>query len=216
MRGHNIYNTAFALRAAGDALHEAGRPFEILAFTTRLWKGGNSRQDWLDQGRQQQPGRLNDLLHIVVKAMDEPWEDTRQNMTYLLSEGLLKENIDGEALAWARTRIQERGQGDVLIPVSDGVPLDDSTLTVNHMEYLKDHLCSEEAALVAHGVPTQKIFIGKDAPQSDILPEAVHITPKKGTQAFVDGVAEACQRALEPTFSLDKMPEKMADEMPEP
>jgi cobalamin biosynthesis protein CobT len=189
MRGHRMYNAAFALRAVGDALHEAGRNFEMLGFTTVNWKGGESRKLWLNERRPRQPGRLNDLLHIVIKGMDEPWEAARQNLAYLLREGLLKENIDGEAYAWARERIQGRSGEQVLIPISDGAPMDDSTLSVNPVDLLKNHLQDEELALVKTGISTKRVFIERERGALGILPEVIHVDPVKGPQSFVDAIA---------------------------
>lgn len=197
MRGRGIMNAVFALRAAGDALHEAGRPFEILGFTTRAWKGGESRKAWLDAGRPQQPGRLNDRLHLLVKHMDQPWPEARKNLSYLLKEGLLKENIDGEALAWARERIQGREGDQVLIPISDGMPVDDSTLSVNPMRLLEDHMRAEQEALFHAGIRVQGVFIGKDLPRSGILPDPVHVSQIDHTQGMVDGMAETFARISE-------------------
>ncbi|MEL7174169.1 MAG: cobaltochelatase subunit CobT, partial [Pseudomonadota bacterium] len=114
---------------------------EILGFTTRAWKGGESRELWLSQGRPQQPGRLNDLRHIVYKSADAPWRRARRNLGLMMREGLLKENIDGEALEWAHRRLTGRPeQRRILMVISDGAPVDDSTLSVNPSTYLERHL----------------------------------------------------------------------------
>jgi cobaltochelatase CobT len=171
MRGYNIYNTVKGLKAAGDVMHEAGIPFEILGQTTVSWKGGLSRRKWLEEGRSPQPGRLNDLLHVVVKGMDEDWTLTRDNLDFLLIEGRLKENIDGEAIEWARGRIESSSEDGCLVCISDGASVDDSTLSVNDPNLLSHHLSevmkeADEAGLAMSGVqfsrtyPATKIYEG--------------------------------------------------------
>jgi cobaltochelatase CobT len=114
---------------------------EILGFTTRMWKGGQSRESWIAAGKPGNPGRLNDLRHIVYKAADAPWRRARKNLGLMLREGILKENIDGEALLWAHNRIAVRPeQRKILMVISDGAPVDDSTLSVNPGNYLEHHL----------------------------------------------------------------------------
>ena len=114
---------------------------EILGFTTRAWKGGQSREKWIAAGKPPHPGRLNDLRHIVYKAADEPWRRAKRNLGLMMREGLLKENIDGEALMWAHNRLIARPeQRKILMVISDGAPVDDSTLSVNAGNYLEQHL----------------------------------------------------------------------------
>jgi len=114
---------------------------EILGFTTRAWKGGQSREHWLAGGRPGHPGRLNDLRHIIYKKADEPWRHARKSLGLMMREGLLKENIDGEALLWAHNRLIARTEErKVLMVISDGAPVDDSTLSVNSGTYLERHL----------------------------------------------------------------------------
>jgi cobaltochelatase CobT len=114
---------------------------EILGFTTRAWKGGQSRERWLAAGKPSNPGRLNDLRHIVYKAADAPWRRARRSLGLMLREGLLKENIDGEALLWAHERLLPRTEKrKILMVISDGAPVDDSTLSVNPGNYLEKHL----------------------------------------------------------------------------
>ncbi|MBV1902777.1 MAG: cobaltochelatase subunit CobT, partial [Marinosulfonomonas sp.] len=114
---------------------------EILGFTTRAWKGGASREEWLGQGKPAKPGRLNDLRHIVYKQADAPWRRARKNLGLMMREGLLKENIDGEALMWAHNRLMARPEHRrILMVISDGAPVDDSTLSVNSGNYLERHL----------------------------------------------------------------------------
>jgi cobaltochelatase CobT len=114
---------------------------EILGFTTRAWKGGQSRERWIAAGKPPTPGRLNDLRHIIYKAADQPWRRARKNLGLMLREGLLKENIDGEALQWAHARLAARPERRrILMVISDGAPVDDSTLSVNSGNYLERHL----------------------------------------------------------------------------
>ena len=114
---------------------------DLLGFTTRAWKGGLSRERWLSSGKPASPGRLNDLRHIVYKSADEPWRRARKSLGLMLREGLLKENIDGEALLWAHSRLIGRPeQRKILMVISDGAPVDDSTLSVNPGNYLERHL----------------------------------------------------------------------------
>jgi cobaltochelatase CobT len=114
---------------------------EILGFTTRAWKGGQSREKWLKEGKPANPGRLNDLRHIIYKSADAPWRRARRNLGLMMREGLLKENIDGEALLWAHQRLIGRPeQRKILMMISDGAPVDDSTLSVNPGNYLERHL----------------------------------------------------------------------------
>ena len=114
---------------------------EILGFTTRQWKGGKSKEDWLAADRPTNPGRLNDLRHIVYKSADAPWRRARKNLGLMLREGLLKENIDGEALQWAMNRLSVRPENRrILMVISDGAPVDDSTQSVNSGNYLEKHL----------------------------------------------------------------------------
>ena len=114
---------------------------EILGFTTRAWKGGQAREKWLKDGKPANPGRLNDLRHIIYKSADAPWRRARRNLGLMMREGLLKENIDGEALAWAHARLAVRPeQRKILMMISDGAPVDDSTLSVNPGNYLERHL----------------------------------------------------------------------------
>jgi cobaltochelatase CobT len=114
---------------------------EVLGFTTRAWKGGQSRENWVAAGKPPMPGRLNDLRHIIYKAADMPWRRARKNLGLMLREGLLKENIDGEALLWAYKRLLARPEHRrILMVISDGAPVDDSTLSVNSGNYLERHL----------------------------------------------------------------------------
>lgn len=141
MRGRPISIAAISADILARTLERCGVKTEILGFTTRAWKGGQSREAWLAGGKPSQPGRLNDLRHIVYKKADEPWRRARKNLGLMMREGLLKENIDGEALLWAHTRLLARPEDRrILMVISDGAPVDDSTLSVNNAGYLEQHL----------------------------------------------------------------------------
>ncbi len=141
MRGRSIRLAAMSAEIIARALERCGVKVEILGFTTRAWKGGRSRSSWVAAGMPPAPGRLNELLHIVYKAADQPWRRARRNLGVMLLEGLLKENIDGEALWWAHERLLVRPeQRRILMVVSDGGPLDDATLAANPGGYLERHL----------------------------------------------------------------------------
>src|SRR5512140_2900915 len=141
MRGRPIMVAAVCADILARTLERCGVKTEILGFTTRAWKGGSAREDWLKAGKPPQPGRLNDLRHIIYKAADAPWRRARRNLGLMMREGLLKENIDGEALAWAHSRLLARPeQRQILMMISDGAPVDDSTLSVNAGNYLERHL----------------------------------------------------------------------------
>ena len=141
MRGRPISIAAISADVLARTLERCGVKTEILGFTTRAWKGGQSREAWLAGGKPAQPGRLNDLRHIVYKKADEPWRHARRNLGLMMREGLLKENIDGEALLWAHARLLARSEDRrILMVISDGAPVDDSTLSVNSAGYLEAHL----------------------------------------------------------------------------
>ncbi|MEZ5681925.1 MAG: cobaltochelatase subunit CobT [Erythrobacter sp.] len=141
MRGRPISIAAISADILARTLERCGVKTEILGFTTRAWKGGQSREAWLADGRPAQPGRLNDLRHILYKKADEPWRRARRNLGLMMREGLLKENIDGEALLWAHNRLLARAEDRrILMVISDGAPVDDSTLSVNQAGYLESHL----------------------------------------------------------------------------
>ncbi len=141
MRGRPISIAAISADVLARTLERCGVKVEILGFTTRAWKGGQSRESWLASGRPQHPGRLNDLRHIIYKKADEPWRRARKNLGLMMREGLLKENIDGEALLWAHNRMLARPEDRrIMMVISDGAPVDDSTLSVNSAGYLEAHL----------------------------------------------------------------------------
>ena len=141
MRGRPITVAATCADILARTLERCGVKVEILGFTTRAWKGGQSREAWLAAGKPPNPGRLNDLRHIIYKSADAPWRRARKNLGLMMREGLLKENIDGEALDWAHKRLLARTeQRKILMMISDGAPVDDSTLSVNPGNYLEKHL----------------------------------------------------------------------------
>ncbi|HEY4981843.1 MAG TPA: cobaltochelatase subunit CobT [Pseudolabrys sp.] len=141
MRGRPITVAATCADILARTLERCGVKVEILGFTTRAWKGGQARENWLTAGKPANPGRLNDLRHIVYKSADAPWRRARKNLGLMMREGLLKENIDGEALDWAHKRLLGRSeQRKILMMISDGAPVDDSTLSVNPGNYLERHL----------------------------------------------------------------------------
>ena len=141
MRGRPIMVAAVCADILARTLERCGVKAEVLGFTTRAWKGGTSREDWIKAGKPVSPGRLNDLRHIVYKAADAPWRRARKNLGLMMREGLLKENIDGEALIWAHSRLIGRPEARrILMVISDGAPVDDSTLSVNSGHYLERHL----------------------------------------------------------------------------
>jgi cobaltochelatase CobT len=161
MRGRPIAVAAMCADILARTLERCAVKVEILGFTTRNWKGGQSREAWLREGKKPNPGRLNDLRHIVYKSADAPWRRSRTNLGLMLREGLLKENIDGEAILWAHQRLLGRPeQRRILMVVSDGAPVDDSTLSANPGNYLEKHLretidwieTRSEVELVAIGI----------------------------------------------------------------
>jgi cobaltochelatase CobT len=133
---------------------------EVLGFTTRAWKGGQSREAWLSAGRPSQPGRLNDLRHVLYKRGDEPYRHARRNLGLMMREGLLKENIDGEALLWAHDRLMARSEERrILMVISDGAPVDDSTASANGGSYLERHL-RQVIDWIERKSPVQLLAIG--------------------------------------------------------
>jgi len=160
MRGRPITLAAMSADILARTLERCGVKVEILGFTTRAWKGGQSREKWLAAGKPAAPGRLNDLRHIIYKSSDAPWRRTRKNLGLMLREGLLKENIDGEALLWAHNRIVNRPeQRRILMVISDGAPVDDSTLSVNPGNFLEAHL-RRVIEWIENYSPVQLVAIG--------------------------------------------------------
>ena len=141
MRGRPITIAALCADILSRTLERCSVKVEILGFTTKNWKGGNSREEWNKHGKRKNPGRLNDLRHIIYKSADIHWRQSKKNLGLMLKEGLLKENIDGEAITWAFNRIKKRKEErKILMVISDGAPVDDSTLSVNSGDFLEKHL----------------------------------------------------------------------------
>lgn len=160
MRGRPISIAAISGDIMARTLERCGVKVEILGFTTKAWKGGQCREKWLTGGRPAKPGRLNDLRHIIYKTADTPWRRARRNLGLMMREGLLKENIDGEALLWAHDRLLARSEDRrILMVISDGAPVDDSTLSVNNGTYLEQHLRQVIDYIEARS-PVQLIAIG--------------------------------------------------------
>jgi cobaltochelatase CobT len=160
MRGRPITVAAMSADILARTLERCGVKVEILGFTTRAWKGGQSRERWIAAGKPPNPGRLNDLRHIIYKPADAPWRRGRRALGLMLREGILKENIDGEALVWAHTRLLARTeQRRILMVISDGAPVDDSTLSVNPGNYLERHL-REVITMIERTSPVQLVAIG--------------------------------------------------------
>ena len=160
MRGRPISIAAISADILARTLERCGVKVEILGFTTRAWKGGQSREAWLQAGRPAAPGRLNDLRHIVYKRADDPYRRARKSLGLMMREGLLKENIDGEALLWAHGRLIARSEERrILMVISDGAPVDDSTLSVNSGSYLERHL-RQVIAWIENRSPVELIAIG--------------------------------------------------------
>ncbi|MCZ4282189.1 cobaltochelatase subunit CobT [Kiloniella laminariae] len=160
MRGRPITIAAMSADILARTLERCGVKVEILGFTTKMWKGGQSREQWIEQGKPANPGRLNDLRHIIYKKADAPMRRARKNLGLMLREGILKENIDGEALLWAHSRLQARTEHRrILMVISDGAPVDDSTLSVNSGSYLEDHL-REAIDLIEKRSPVELLAIG--------------------------------------------------------
>jgi cobaltochelatase CobT len=160
MRGRPISIAAISADILARTLERCGVKVEILGFTTRAWKGGQSREKWLTEGKPAQPGRLNDLRHIVYKRADEPMRRARKSLGLMMREGLLKENIDGEALLWAHHRLLARSEDRrILMVISDGAPVDDSTLSVNNAGYLETHL-RKVIDWIERQSPVQLVAIG--------------------------------------------------------
>lgn len=175
MRGRSIVVAAQVVELLARALERCAVKLEILGFTTRAWEGGQTRLQWIAAGKPRHPGRLNDLRHIIYKAAANPWRRARKNLGTMLKEDLLKENIDGEALLWAYTRLLDRPERrKILMVISDGAPIDDSTLSANGGGFLERHLCSVIEMIGKHGrVELSAIGIGHDV--SRYYPRAVRV-----------------------------------------
>ncbi|PTX50177.1 cobaltochelatase subunit CobT [Allosediminivita pacifica] len=196
MRGRPISIAAICADVLARTLERCSVKVEILGFTTRAWKGGLAREAWLNAGREQQPGRLNDLRHIVYKSADAPWRRTRANLGLMMKEGLLKENIDGEALEWAHKRMAGRPEArKILMVISDGAPVDDSTLSVNPANYLEKHL-RDVIAMVEKKKQVELLAIGIGHDVTRYYDRAVTITD-------VEQLAGAMTEQLASLFDSD-------------
>jgi cobaltochelatase CobT len=201
MRGRPISIAAICADVLARTLERCSVKVEILGFTTRAWKGGQSREKWLNSGREAHPGRLNDLRHIIYKSADSPWRRARPNLGLMMKEGLLKENIDGEALEWAHRRLVARREArKILMVISDGAPVDDSTLSVNAANYLEKHL-RDVIAMVERRRQVELIAIGIGHDVTRYYGKAVTITD-------VDQLAGAMTEQLAGLFDSD--PRKLA------
>ncbi|MEQ5870284.1 cobaltochelatase subunit CobT [Sagittula sp. NFXS13] len=196
MRGRPISIAAICADVLARTLERCNVKVEILGFTTRAWKGGLAREEWLNAGREQQPGRLNDLRHIIYKQADAPWRRTRDNLGLMMKEGLLKENIDGEALEWAHRRMVGRPEArKILMVISDGAPVDDSTLSVNPANYLEKHL-RDVIAMVEKRRQVELLAIGIGHDVTRYYDRAVTITD-------VEQLAGAMTEQLASLFDSD-------------
>ncbi len=196
MRGRPISIAAICADVLARTLERCNVKVEILGFTTRAWKGGQAREKWLNAGREQQPGRLNDLRHIIYKGADAPWRRVRDNLGLMMKEGLLKENIDGEALEWAHRRmIVRQEQRKILMVISDGAPVDDSTLSVNPANYLEKHL-RDVIAMVEKRKQVELLAIGIGHDVTRYYDRAVTITD-------VEQLAGAMTEQLASLFDSD-------------
>ena len=160
MRGRPITIAAISADILARTLERCGVKVEILGFTTKAWKGGQSREKWINEGKQNHPGRLNDLRHIIYKAADAPWRRSKNSLGLMLREGILKENIDGEALIWAHERLLGRHEDrKIIMVISDGAPVDDTTLSTNSGNYLEQHL-KGVISYIENKSPVELIAIG--------------------------------------------------------
>ena len=196
MRGRPISIAAICADVLARTLERCNVKVEILGFTTKAWKGGMAREKWLGEGREQQPGRLNDLRHIIYKGADAPWRRTRANLGLMMKEGLLKENIDGEALEWAHRRMAGRPEArKILMVISDGAPVDDSTLSVNAANFLEKHL-RDVIAMVERKRQVELLAIGIGHDVTRYYQRAVTITD-------VEQLAGAMTEQLASLFDSD-------------
>jgi len=191
MRGRPITIAAMSADILARTLERCGVKVEVLGFTTRAWKGGQSRERWLAAGKPSNPGRLNDLRHVIYKSADSPWRRARRSFGLMLREGLLKENVDGEALLWAHQRLLERPeQRRFLIVISDGAPVDDSTLSVNSGHYLEQHL-KLAIEYVENSSPVELLAIGIGHDVTRYYRRAVTLTDAEQLgETMVDKITE--------------------------
>jgi cobaltochelatase CobT len=206
MRGRPISIAAICADVLARTLERCNVKVEILGFTTRAWKGGQAREKWLQEGRPQLPGRLNDLRHIIYKSADAPWRRARPNLGLMMKEGLLKENIDGEALEWAYRRLVNRREARrVLMVISDGAPVDDSTLSVNPANFLEKHL-RDVIAMIERKKQVELLAIGIGHDVTRYYDHAVTITD-------VEQLAGAMTEQLAALFDADPRKRKRAQRM---
>ena len=197
MRGRPITVAALCSDILARTLERCLIKTEILGFTTKAWKGGRSREKWIGENKPSNPGRLNDLRHIIYKSGDVPWRRSKKNLGLLLREGILKENVDGEALIWAFNRIQRRQENrKILIVISDGAPVDDSTLSVNPGNYLEKNL-KESITQIENNTDIDLIAIGIGHDVSRYYSKAVTIMD-------VDQLGEVLLNELSNIFSTKK------------
>ncbi|MEO9826178.1 MAG: cobaltochelatase subunit CobT [Paracoccaceae bacterium] len=196
MRGRPISIAAICADVLARTLERCNVKVEILGFTTRAWKGGQARESWLQESRPQLPGRLNDLRHIIYKSADAPWRRARDNLGLMMKEGLLKENIDGEALEWAHRRMTARREArKILMVISDGAPVDDSTLSVNPANFLEKHL-RDVIAMIEKRKQVELLAIGIGHDVTRYYDRAVTITD-------VEQLAGAMTEQLAALFESD-------------
>ena len=211
MRGRPISVAAMCADILGRTLERCGVAVEVLGFTTRAWKGGRSRERWVAEGKPADPGRLNDTRHIIYKAASAPWRRSRKNLGLMMREGLLKENIDGEALLWAHQRLlAQPHERRILMVISDGAPVDDSTLSVNKGNYLDRHL-SEVIRWIEARSPVQLIAIGIGHDVGRYYGRAVTIVDVEQLGgAMVEQLANLFDEAprAEPRLGRDPRPER--------
>ena len=211
MRGRPISVAATCADILARTLERCGVKVEILGFTTRAWKGGQSREKWLAAGKPESPGRLNDLRHIIYKAADQPWRRARRNLGLMMREGLLKENIDGEALLWARHRLLARHeQRRILMVISDGAPVDDSTLSINAGNYLERHLRKVIEDIETRS-PVELIAIGIGHDVTRYYRRAVTIVDAEELGgAMTDKLAELFEEDVAPVRTARRAPRRRA------
>jgi cobaltochelatase CobT len=199
MRGRPILVAACCADILARTLERCGVKVEILGFTTRAWKGGQSKELWVQEGRPANPGRLNDLRHIIYKTADAPWRRAKKSLALMMREGILKENIDGEALAWAHRRLLARPeQRRILMMISDGEPVDDSTTTANAGQYMENHLRQVIEEIEANS-PVQLIAIGIQHDVTRYYRSAVRITdPTELAGAMTDKLVELFEENSSP------------------
>ena len=203
MRGRSIAIAAMCADILGRTLERCSVKVEILGFTTRAWRGGQSRELWLSQGKPSEPGRLNDLRHIVYKGADDPWRRARRNLGLMMREDVLKENIDGEALIWAHNRLVVRPeQRKLLMVISDGLPVDNSTLLVNPSNYLERHLKYAIDQIENHSA-VQLVAIG-------IGHDVTHHYQRAVTITDAEQLGSAMTEQLAALFDLDGLPTSIA------